>query len=557
MRPVLAKASKYLLTVNGFGLTLSKAGTKANYAGKPPMRRSCTIPAACRRKTVDSMKTWLISFLVGAIGQSLLAQRLDTCPVLAEGQKLEEAGKPREAFLKYLEIPGGDYAAATVGRKDPEFYKALLVTEGKNLPLPRVKLIEGDLWLALGKKEEALACYREVVARIGKTPEQTWAQGYLPAQYYPVEPKPVNARDHGSSAMATVVISKWTPAEPFLFGPGSQRDNWLIRRFVTLEAWEDASQEFARMWQIHIVKARGFLINIPDFKPDPGFRLIRREGFNGIGRDFALDYAAFLRQRQQTNAALDVLLAPLETMELGLDFDGAFGQPITHALPVGFFEVTSREVLNSPYIRNGSAGVTAQEFFRLCLGEFRMANQEDRLTGKLREWIAQGRNPARRLLARILAQQGQSEAALSAELEYLERSQADRVLAAQGRGHLYEEYHKPRQAIEAYEQTLVLLRDRPTDRLAAMLHDSVQADLLTRLPNLYLAEGRMEESLATNLRLLDEDQYRRGDLEVLEPPGPAIRGIETPRPVSRLGEKALGLGCHQRAGAGHSVLGDG
>lgn len=463
------------------------------------------------------MKTLLISFLVAAMGQSLLAQWLDTSPVLAEGQKLEEAGKPREAFLKYLEIPGGDYAATTVGRKDPEFYKGLLVTEGKNLPPPRIKLIEGDLWLALGKKEEALACYREVVARIGKTPEQSWAQGYLPALYYPVEPTPVNARDHGSSARARVFISKWTPAEPFLFGPGSQRDNWLIRRFIALEAWEDASQEFARIWQVHIIKARGFLINIPDFKPDPGNRLIRREGFNGIGRDFALDYAAFIRQRQQTNASLDVLLTPLETMELGLDFDGPFGQPIATALPASFFEVTTHELLNSPYIRNGSAGVTAQEYLRLCFGEFRMANQEDRLIGKLHEWIAQGRNPVRRLLARILVQQGHLEGALSAELEYLERSQTDSVFAAQGRGHLYEEYQKNRQAIEAYEQAWVLLRDRPTGTVAAMLTDSVRADLFARLPRLYLAEGRTEEGLAANLRLLDQDQYRRGDLEALEP----------------------------------------
>jgi hypothetical protein len=188
---------------------------------------------------MNATKMLWVALAVWAGGSFLVAQGQNARTPFKEGRQLQAAGKNPEAFLKYLEIPGGESAAAAVARSDPDFYKTLLREQGKGIPQPRLKLIEGDLWLAAGQKAEALVCYREVVARIGKTPEETWEHGYLPAQYYPVEANAMTGRNGISSWMTASVLRSPTLV-PFALGPGSQRDNWLIRRFVALEAWDDA-----------------------------------------------------------------------------------------------------------------------------------------------------------------------------------------------------------------------------------------------------------------------------------------------------------------------------
>jgi hypothetical protein len=65
-----------------------------------------------------------------------------------------------EAFWKHLAVPGEERYAVTLARpKAKEFLKLLRdQAEAKKIPLPRRKLIEGDLHLALGEKDEALQC---------------------------------------------------------------------------------------------------------------------------------------------------------------------------------------------------------------------------------------------------------------------------------------------------------------------------------------------------------------------------------------------------------------
>ena len=52
-------------------------------------------------------------------------------------------------------------------------------------------------------------------------------------------------------------------ALPFTQGPGSQRDNWLLRRFIALEAWTDAEKEFARVWALQIASNKPFIVTDP------------------------------------------------------------------------------------------------------------------------------------------------------------------------------------------------------------------------------------------------------------------------------------------------------
>src|SRR5437762_2947802 len=85
-----------------------------------------------------------------------------------EAQELEKRGKDKEAFLKYLQFPGGEHAAIKLARQKREHYLEVLRLGSKDIPLARFKLIEGDLLLARGDGAEALACYRAAADKIGK-----------------------------------------------------------------------------------------------------------------------------------------------------------------------------------------------------------------------------------------------------------------------------------------------------------------------------------------------------------------------------------------------------
>ena len=104
--------------------------------------------------------------------------------ILAQPMFAQDAPAKADAFWQALENPGGEAHAISLARPNAKEFLALLRAHGaqKKVPLPRLKLIEGDLLLALGQKQEALACYRAVAARIGDGEKQGWDQGFVPAE---------------------------------------------------------------------------------------------------------------------------------------------------------------------------------------------------------------------------------------------------------------------------------------------------------------------------------------------------------------------------------------
>jgi hypothetical protein len=154
-----------------------------------------------------------------------------------EARQLEVEAKTEAAFLKYLTLPGGETPAIRIARPRATDFRKLLNDKGDAIPEARRRLVEADLLLALRDPAAALVSFQQVAQNIAKNADQGWDQGLLPRDEYFVEP----------AAEST----PWHQAMPFTTGPGSHRDNWLIRRFIAIEAWDDARLEFVRMWQLH------------------------------------------------------------------------------------------------------------------------------------------------------------------------------------------------------------------------------------------------------------------------------------------------------------------
>ena len=343
-----------------------------------------------------------------------------------QARELESQGKLPEAFMAYLAIPGGEHAAARLARpKAKEFLPVVrkLLDDAPPSVRPRARLLEAELLLALGKKESALDSYRHVVSQIGQDEAQGWDQGFLPHDYYPVEP----AREEQLPPGAT--WHYFRPLEPFICGPGSHRDNWFIRRFIALEAWADARSEFARIWAIHEARKGALTHRSRDQLPEPS------GGFNGRGLQFAIDYAYFLKRAGDLDQALAVLAKPL----LLIDMDR---NPNLDHLERW-----------SPYY---SAGVSRKEFIRLTYGESKALGREGEVVALIEQLVEKGENRGRRLLARVRFHQGQVEQATSLELAYIEKGGFDQVSTAYRQGQVHEGSRDFAAAAAVYERALTL-----------------------------------------------------------------------------------------------------
>jgi HEAT repeat protein/tetratricopeptide (TPR) repeat protein len=327
-----------------------------------------------------------------------------------EARKLEHEDRSREALLLYLTVPGAEYAAARVARANTQEYLPLIagvVDDAEHVrERPSALLVQADLLVAAGDEQGALKCYRRVAEAVATEPGTGWKQGMLPHDYYPVEPpRPERVREE---------------ALPFTLGPGSHRDNWLIRRFIGLEAWDEAAREFARIWQIH-----------------------RRQAgdgqFLGLGLEFAIDYSYFLKRQGQLDEALGTLLEPL----VRVDMDRNPGLP-------------ARGALRPSILSRRPVGVSRKEFVRIAWGAFETAGRGEELVDALQKEIDRGTNRARRVLARVRLHQGRLDDALALEVDYIESGDFDGLSAAYRRGLVYEGYGKPDQAVVEYEQALAL-----------------------------------------------------------------------------------------------------
>jgi len=406
-----------------------------------------------------------------------------------EARELEKQGKERDAFLKYLSAYGCEHAAARLARPKAEKFLQVITRalDGAQIGLKtRATLIRGDLLLATGDKKGALECYRQVVDMIAAQE----AREAIPAMrnYYPVQPpRPEYAH---------------RPAMPFTLGPGSHRDNWLIRRFIALEAWDEAAAEFERIRQIHRPAAA-------------------KEQFFGLGLQFAIDYSYFLKRRKGPDQALRVLLEPM--VRIDIDRNPNLRRP-------------DRRRLRTPF--GYVAGVSRKEFIRIAYGAFKTAGKEDDLIAALQAQIEDNDNRARRVLARVRLHRREVDEATALELAYIAAADFDEVTAACRRGFVYQNCKKLAQAAAEYEKALALpyvppdLPDKDEERVQrqAMAQMSrvaldpktpagrahFQADLLKRLCRLYGALARTDKVLEVTLREYEANPSLLRDFNTVE-----------------------------------------
>jgi HEAT repeat protein len=437
------------------------------------------------------MKRWALAALLALAG---------TTPAWAEpsleerAKALRDKGLHQQAFLLYLSEPGLEHKAAWMARPRARSFLEVLARADK-VPLPRRKLIEGDLRLALGQKKEALTCYRAVVARISKKEGQGWERGWVPFDYYFVEPPDEDHSGYGRGLTSGV---------PFHSGPGSHRDNWLVRRFIALEDWDSAAAELERIAALHRADAQPYVVSMPssDGKKTTD-HVATPSGYSTDGLLFALDHAFFWKQRGRTDKALALLLEPLLRIDLDEPADTIGparppGQPLPHprrrpSWPGG--------QLGGFGGRLWGSGLTQKEFVRLAYGVFKSAGKEAELVWALEKVSREGRHAARRTLARALMLQGRPEQALAQELAYLKCARLSPREATRRRAAVYEEHRQLVRASEEHERLLDL--PRPGEAIDALLR-------------LYAAQGQTKKLLRLALAQFDLEPERLDSFEQLE-----------------------------------------
>jgi len=318
------------------------------------------------------MRTAVILMLVLGCPFPALAGSPDPC---SQAEQFEKAGNHEAAFLTWMGVEGAEYRAIRLARRDPARYLHLLGRIGPEVPAWRSRLIAGDLLLGLGKTAQALRFYRGVAGHFAGT------------NRYPVEP--TRKLSHA--------------VRPFAIGPGSHRDNWLIRRFIAMDQMEDAAREFERLRVIH---------QPPHGRP-----------FSPSALLFTLDYAFFLLRTDDDEKAYAELCAPVLVMDMDR-------------------------------LRGRSPGLTWKKYIRLSLGILKEAGRADLLVAAVEEQVDLDEVRALRVLAEIRRQQERSEEACALELRYLREADLPELSRRYRQGLAFEAVGRIADAVRAYEQTL-------------------------------------------------------------------------------------------------------
>jgi len=430
-------------------------------------------------------------------------------------RKMAAAGEKEQAFLAYLKIPGAQHVAIRLARSDAKRYSALLASAVQEVPLPFAKVVEGDLHLAMRDRRAALACYRAIAETATTKGDVSWDAGQMPLDAYIVEPPSKPGFEHYAASLAA----------PFSFGPGSHRDNWLVRRFIALEAWDDAAGELARVWEIHRRNARPYLVRQVVGREENRdvieTWLVKPVGFDGRGLQFAIDYAFFLKKTGKTEQALDLLLEPL----LAIDMDR---NPNTRPAMKADAEALERYPLRQVQSRTRGyffwgvpLGISRKEFIRISYGVFKDQGKEDELIRTLGRKIQDGDNRTRRLLARIRSHQSKLDEALELELEYIANADFPPLTVAYRRGLAYEDAGRNEQAAAEFEKALAMpfkppqlpdpeevtrvhygqqARTLPQRDAVPASEDRFRADIASRLQRLFGALGRQDKAFEASLR---------------------------------------------------------
>ena len=447
-----------------------------------------------------------------------------------QAQTLERQGKRDEAFLAYAAIPGYQASAVRLGKTEPRHFLKLLQAHSEEIFRAFAKAIEADLHLALADRDAALACCRAVAACVATNSKQGWTTGHIPQDSYLAEARHDEAIGVGGEAQAVA----------FQRGPGSHRDNWLIRRLIALDSPELAHAEWKRVWQIHRNNAAPYVTEIDVYSPDgkrtSTLQLVQPTGFNASGLQFAIDYAFFLRKTNRNAEALDILREPL----IAMDMDRNPNSPaFIHDKDVDLSQYPVRRL---PSHRHGPwpVGIARKEFLRLAFGVFKADDQLAKLISDIQQQIDDGENRLRRVLARIRMLEGKQEDALRLELAYIASGNLNELSKTVRRGRIFEEFGENELAVAEYERALSLPYEpvttpasdetigfgamaqmaavmpqvwHPTgDRGQAALH----ADLAARLTRLYDAVGKPERAFENMLRGYDANPQATVDVNSLE-----------------------------------------
>ncbi len=455
----------------------------------------------------------------------------------SQAQALLREGRDGEAFVQLLRIPGAEYLAVQLARPHAEEFLSVLRGHAGQVPLARAYLVEGDLLLALGRKDEALLRYRQVSGRIGPDSQHGWEEGHVPADEYFVEP-PVQDDGYGS------IRPLAPPVSSFAAGPGSHRDNWLIRRFIALEAWDDAGNEFARVWDIHRRSIEPCVLVVPAFptqdgEAEPTKWLIEPVGFDGRAFQFAIDYAFFLKRRGEVDRALGVLMEPILAMDMDRNPNTIRRKQLAEDSVVSYPERTNETVSRRRGVwRGASAGISRKEYVRLAFGEFNAQGKTDILYDAVQEQIAHGQNRARRVMSRLLMHEGRLDESLAYELAYIEAEDFDPLTSAYRRGVAYEDAGELEAAAAEYERALVSPYSTPvlpdadeeTVQRGAMSQMAsvwtgpnllrgqavIQQEVIGRLLRIYAALDQMDVALESVLRQLDTSELLLTDFDTLD-----------------------------------------
>jgi hypothetical protein len=440
---------------------------------------------------------------------SALAWGQPGMPAVYQAHQLESDGKLHEAFRTYLSEPREEYMAARLGRQHPAEYLTLtdqLLQDADPALRTRLQLIRGELLLAAGDRAGALNAFREVSA------------DYAGRTDYPVDPTPP------STWPMKTRMAAWFPPP----GPGSYRDNWLIRRYVTLQAWSDADGEFARMWKLHRVRPAA----------DRDFPLALQ---------FTVDYAFYLKKRGQADRAL----ALFEEQIFRVDLDRVMG-------------FRTYETERATYYNVQECGIPAGSFLNYAYGEFAEAHRERDLLAALER---DSRPAMQRVVAWVLLQHGDTAGALATELEAIRDGAWSETSKAIRRGAILEQFERPAEALAAYREALAgKLADLnlPDAEWIAIMGKSstlppesaIRSSLQGHLAKLYAAQGNQEGELAALGNML-RDEERIANLDWLQHTADRFRSTGHAAEFERLlGAELPQLHSMAARASAHWFLGD-
>ena len=301
------------------------------------------------------------------------------------------------------------------------------------------------------------------------------------------------------SAPGTLPSRSWQPprqlAATAFFGP---------------EAWDDAGQEFARLWDFHMPLLRGLCEELlgggssQARKPDNAHHVIQESGFSRLGLLFALDYAFFWKRRKDPDKALATLRAAVLRMNIDDDYEDLWEPTPLDPKDLGKHpqQLPVQFGFGTGYGEPEPVGSVPRSFCGWPTGNSKTAGQESAAGGNAGKGNQAGQESGGALVGAIVCMRARTEEALNLELAYLKiHPRLDAMTRAQHRAQVYEDFQKPAEAAVEYEKALAAMTRKPKDEVK-YLRDEVLARLLA----LYAALGQTQKVLDLSLRQFDLGQ---------------------------------------------------